>query len=146
MQTTTVEKLPCKLNAQEKLLKGEQLAAKHGEIAQLEEAKKSAGSSFTSSIKQKKIECTQLAEEVRAGEELRPVECVERPRYQEMMVDLVRLDTGMVVSNRPMHPSERQAALELGDAPRSKATRPPPRKGKGREKTTMSLEASEEAH
>lgn len=124
MQTTSVEKLPCRLSPHEKMLKCDQMAAKHGEIGQLEEAKKSTTSSFNASIKQKKTEVTQLAEEIRSGEELRPVECIEKPRYQDMMVDLVRLDTGAVVSNRPMHPAERQSALELGDAPRTTSAQP----------------------
>jgi len=130
MQTTSVEQLPCKLSAHEKLLKSDQMAAKHGEIAQLEAAKKSATSSFSSSIKQKQTELTQLAEEIRSGEELRPVECVEKPRYADLMVDLVRLDTGVVVTNRPMHPRERQSALELGDAPRKTTPAQPRSKGK----------------
>lgn len=134
MQTTSIERLPCRLSAQEKDIKSDQMAAKHGEIGQLEAAKKSAMSSYTSSIKQKQTELAQLAEEIRRGEEIRPVECVEVPRYGDLMVDLKRLDNGQIVSNRPMHPRERQSALELGDAPIKKSA-PQPR-GKGKTKVT----------
>lgn len=124
MQTTRVEELPCKLDAQEKLLKSEQLAQKLGEIKQLEDDKKASAKRFGSEIEEKRGDASKLAQEIRTGSELRPIECTERARYADLMVDLIRLDTGEVVSSRPMHPQERQAALDLGDLAPPKHERP----------------------
>lgn len=117
MPTTTatiVEPLPCALSAHEKMLKADKLVDVLREVGKLEDAKKDAAAGFKQKIDGKNVEARILAGEIRTGAEFRPVECVERPRYGDMMVDLVRLDTGAVVSSRAMHPSERQLALDAG--------------------------------
>jgi hypothetical protein len=113
MQTTSTEQLPCKLTEEERQLKSDAHAQAQADLEQLELDKASASSSFGAAIKKKKQEISKLAKEVRTREEVRPVECVERPRYDVNMVDLIRLDTKGKVSSRPMHPHERQSSLDL---------------------------------
>ena len=131
MESTIVEELPCKLTASEKLLKSDQMAKAHKEIVKLEAEKKLSGQQLKSSIDARKGELALLAREIETGEELRPVECKERPRYQDLMVDTIRLDTGEVVSSRGMEPAERQKALDYGDAPRPRNSPPMPKRGQG---------------
>lgn len=112
----TVEQLPCKLTAEEKLLKSSQLVQLAVERQQLEDEKKLATAALKAKIDQKKDEIGDLVTELHTGEELRPIECVERPRYDKMIVDIVRTDDGTVWKQRPIHPSERQEAFDLGAA------------------------------
>jgi hypothetical protein len=111
----TVERLPCKLTADEILLKARQLSQFSKDVDQLEDEKKAEAARIKADIEEKESAIKALMQEVYSGEEVRPVECVERPRYDALMVDLIRSDTGAVVSSRPMHPSERQTALDMGD-------------------------------
>lgn len=110
---TFIESLPCALTAQEKLLKTDQLVEVLAQVTELEEAKKEAASSIKEQIQKKERESHKLAHELRTGHELRPIECIERPRYADLMVDKVRVDTGAVVSSRAMHPSEQQTTFDL---------------------------------
>lgn len=113
LKTPFTEDLPCKLTAHEKLLKSEQLSHKLADVEKLEEAKKAATSRYADQIKARVLEVKLLATEVRTGEEFRPIECTEMPRYSDMMVDIVRVDTGATVRSRPMQPSERQEELSI---------------------------------
>jgi hypothetical protein len=115
MKITSVNDLPVRLTAAEKALKAEQLVADMHEIQDLEDQKKTATSEYSSKIKRKQEHARQLAYELKTGTELRPVECYERPVYGDMVVELIRVDTGEVVSTRGMHPSERQRAMEFGE-------------------------------
>lgn len=110
-----VEQLPCPLEPAEVLLKGKQAAQLLNEISALEEQKKATSKRLQQEADDKRGQVDKLAEEIRTGEELRPVECYERPRYGAAMVDLIRTDTAAVVRSRPMHPSERQLAMDTGE-------------------------------
>lgn len=123
MEATIVQDLPCKLTATEKLLKSDQMAKVHAKIVELELEKKAAGASLKTSIDARKTELALLAREIETGEERRPVECRERPRYRDLMIDIIRLDTGEVVATRSMEPAERQKAIDYGEAPRPKRKR-----------------------
>lgn len=118
----TVEDLPCKLTADEKLLKGAQLVQLAVERRILEDQKKLATAKLKTEIDKKKDEIGLLVDQLHRGEEERPIECIERPRYDAMMVDIIRTDTGQVWRQRPLHPSERQEALDLGNAPAGTVT------------------------
>jgi hypothetical protein len=111
----TIEMVPCKLSAEESHLKSKQLCQLAIDRAELEQEKKSAASAIKAAIDSKEEKINDLVKEVHSGEELRPVECYERPRYIDNMVDLIRTDTGAVVRTRAMHPTERQTALDMGD-------------------------------
>jgi hypothetical protein len=97
----------------EVVLKSKALAAKLDEKAAVLLEKKLANDRFKERIEECDEAVLKLSREVRTRLEERPIECTESPRYGEMMVDLIRMDTGEVVSSRPMHPSERQQALSL---------------------------------
>ena len=121
MTTTTVEQLPVKITASEKALKSAQLVNSLKALSDIEDDKKNAVNDFTQRAKEVKSKVDMLAHEIRTGEEMRPVECFERPLYSEMVVELVRGDTGDIVSTRGMHPTERQHAMEFeGDVIASK--------------------------
>jgi hypothetical protein len=115
MEEKLIEELPVKMTDEEKLLKGEYIAQVHHELVELEAEKKALMGSRKRAIDAKKDLLAHLAHELATGEELRPVQCRERPRYYDLMVDVVRMDTGRIVRSRPMEPHERQLGMdELG--------------------------------
>jgi hypothetical protein len=118
----TIEQLPCKLSGEEKLMKGDQLVRLAIEVRDLEAEKKAAGATFKTQIDEKKERMNELCREIHSGEELRPIECMEHPRYDRMIVDIIRTDLGTVWKQRPLHPSERQLAMETGRAPMGTVT------------------------
>lgn len=127
-QQIIVKDLPCVMTAAEKALKSDQLVAVLGTINDLEEEKKAATAELGAKLKSEKKRGGFLAHEVRTGKEVRPIECVERNRYEDDLVDLIRNDTGEVVQTRAMDPRDRQAHMDLGrtDEAREK------KRGKGR--------------
>jgi hypothetical protein len=138
MEAKVVEYVPCKLTAEEELMKGKQVAQLLSEISTLEDEKKSEAKRIATEVEDKRTEMYARGEEIRRGEEMRPIECFERPRYVDNMVDLVRTDTGGVVRSRPMHPNERQTALDMGELPAPANPRP--------KRKSKHAEISEDAH
>jgi hypothetical protein len=110
---TTMKDLPVKLTEHEKLLKGAELVAAMHEIDQLEEQKKREGKVLADAIKAKDEHARELARTLRTGTEDRKVECTESKRFQDRMVDTIRMDTFQIISSRPMNPSELQEELDL---------------------------------
>lgn len=134
-----VRQLPCVMTAAEKALKANELVAVLGTISDLEEEKKAATASLTARIKEEKKKGGELAQEVRTGKEVRPIQCYERFRYEADMVELVRDDTAEVVSTRAMDPRDRQE--KLGYTVVGSITAPPEkRKGKGRKGELRAVE------
>lgn len=115
MTVKTVEDVPCKLSAEEQLLKSKELTQKMRERAQVDVQKKGSVAMYKDMAERLDDEIRVLVEAVANGEELRPVECIEQPRYGELLVNIVRTDTGDVYRVRAMHPTERQTAMEIGD-------------------------------
>jgi len=111
----TVEQLAVPLTPEEVLMKGKQLTQRCIEVAKLEAEKKLQASAIKSDIDAVKEKIKDLVVEIDRGEEIRPIECYERPRYGAQMVDIIRTDTGAVVRQRAMHPNERQAAFDMGE-------------------------------
>jgi hypothetical protein len=111
----TVEQLPCKLDAEELLLKSRQMVELMVERTKLEDQKKLEAAALKSQIDSLGDRISALGKDIHRGEEDRPIECIERPRYELMRVDIVRTDLGTVVRQRPMHPTERQTALDIGE-------------------------------
>lgn len=111
-----VRDLPCQMSEQERLLKSMALAQKLDELDRVQLEKKAANDAFKERLNACHDAVSSLSREVRTGMEERPIECTENARYDDMMVDLIRMDTGEVVSSRPMHPSERQQALQLSSS------------------------------
>lgn len=116
-QTKTVEQLPCQLTGEELLIKGQQLARLGDQVESLRASLKASAAATKAEIDAIEEKVVQLRREINRGEEERPIECLERPRYQDMIVDIVRVDLGTIVYHRPMHPSEKQLAMEVGGMP-----------------------------
>lgn len=120
MQRTEVRHLPVKLHQSEVLVKAKQAAEGLSKLKGLEDDKAEATKDYAEQIKKKRRELDLLAHEVSTGTEVRPVECDLVPRRVDEMIDVVRPDTGEVVSSRPMTQSEReklkQSALQFDDS------------------------------
>lgn len=129
---TIVKQLPVKLTGEEKLLKSDQRTAVTQDVMELEEQLKANADNYKTQIKEKQNVLLALHRELRSGEEIRPIECVEVPRWEQDMVEVVRNDTGEVVERRAMDPRDKQSHLSLGDFDaarekrRSKAEKAPP--------------------
>lgn len=144
MRTTKIEHLPCQMTGKEQLLKSAALAKAIGELSDLEAEKKEFADDWKDRKNKVDGAIKILAGEVRTGKEVRPIECFESPVYSDMMVELIRSDTGEIVSSRPMHPSERQLALD-----EQRETEKPQKRGKAAkaEAEAEPVEAvEEEAH
>lgn len=111
MQSGFVEKLPCDLTRDEKLLKAEEMAEHLKVRAEVEVEAKSSADDYKTQLKRLDRLVGDRAEEVRTGVEYRQIECVERGSYRMNKVDVIRCDTGEVVRSRPMTVSERQDSL-----------------------------------
>jgi len=115
MQGSFVEKLPCELTRDEKLMKADQMAEHLKTRAEVELEASSVAGTFKRQLKELDRAIGDRAEEIRSGVEYRPVECAMRDRFRDNQVDTVRLDTGEIVRSRPMTITERQGSLSLVD-------------------------------
>jgi sulfate adenylyltransferase subunit 1 (EFTu-like GTPase family) len=123
MQGSFVEKLPCELTRDEKLMKADQMAEHLKTRAEVELEASSVAGTFKRQLKELDRAIGDRAEEIRSGVEYRPVECAMRDRFRDNQVDTVRLDTGEIVRSRPMTIQERQGSLSLVDDDGENATR-----------------------
>lgn len=123
MPTGFVEKLPCELTRDEKLMKADQMAECLKMRAEVELEAQTVAGTFKRRLKELDRDIGDRAEEVRSGVEYRPVECAMRDRFRDNQVDTVRLDTGEIVRSRPMTITERQGSLSLSDDDGENATR-----------------------
>jgi hypothetical protein len=73
----------------------------------IEDDKAEVTKDFAEQIKKQRRALDLLAHEVSTGTEVRPVECDLVPRRADEMMDVIRPDTGEVVSSRPWTQSER---------------------------------------
>lgn len=135
--STSIEQLPCELTPEEILRKSREMTQLAREKAVLVEQKKQVASEMKNQIADKDAQINKLINEVHTGEELRPIECFERPNYADNVVHLVRTDTAEIVRTRGMHPSERQTALleDMGELP-------PKSRGRPKRKTPASDEST----
>lgn len=109
----STERLRCTLSRQEKSEKTDELVSQLDKLELLKVEKVESAKKFAEDIKTKERVVRDLAYDVKSGTELRPVECAEKPQYGKSMVELIRLDTGEVLSSRPMSAEERQGAFDL---------------------------------
>lgn len=105
--------MPCVLTRDEKAVKSDELVKRLEEKDGLEERKKSAADDFKRLITAKDCEVRKLAREISTGIEYREVECEEILSFGRNQVDLIRKDTGEIVTSRTMRPEERQGALAI---------------------------------
>jgi hypothetical protein len=116
MKTEPFDKrIPCTLTPAEFILKSKALAEAMHRQAEIAMAKALANEGFKTRTKSVIEEIKVLQSEVHSGQEYREVQCIERPDWQEGMVETVRMDDGTPVSRRPMLPEERQQKLRLED-------------------------------
>lgn len=109
---TKIVHLPVKLTDEEKLAKGRQQAQVMQEYCEIELRKKEIASDMGAELKAKRKELTKLAEQVRSGLEIRPVDCMLVPSWEANAVHTVRQDTHETIDRRPMTPAEREKALQ----------------------------------
>lgn len=114
MQSEFVEKLGCELTREEQLQKGTEMALLLQRLEETESEAKSVADGYKRDIKKLERTIGDRAEEVRTGIEHRLVECTERGRFREGLVDVIRTDTGEVVRTRPMTEAEKQQPLPFG--------------------------------
>jgi hypothetical protein len=107
MQRTETHHLPVKLHQHEVLVKAQQAAAGLSTLKRIEDDKAEVTKDFAEQIKKQRRALDLLAHEVSTGTEVRPVECDLVPRRADEMMDVIRPDTGEVVSSRPWTRSER---------------------------------------
>ena len=109
-----MQSLPRVLTRDEKAVKSDELVRRLEEKEGVEERKKSSSDDFKRLITAKDCEVRQLARELSTGIAYRDVECEEIASFGRNQVDLIRKDTGEIVSSRTMRVEERQEALALG--------------------------------
>lgn len=104
----TVHSLPCKLTYEEQRIKGLELAEQDHLLFLKSEERKKVVDGFKTEIEIMENNMTAMARVLRQGFEMRPIECREIYDYNVGTVQLVRLDTAEVVSDRQMNDDERQ--------------------------------------
>lgn len=109
----TIETLRCDLTAEERVAKSLVLAQHLQETAKLEEEKAKAVRAYAEQLKERKTLEQSLTYDVATGTEERPVSVYERPRPDDLLVDVIRTDTNTVHRTRAMQPKERQ--MSFGD-------------------------------
>ena len=105
------QSLPVRLTESELLTKGAELSAMVKARAYEEEERKSVVATYKARITDLDAQIQKLAQVVRDKRELRPVDVVEQPDHDAMMMRTIRLDTGEVVSSRALEGAERQRPL-----------------------------------
>lgn len=111
--TKTISKeLPCKLTQEEQARYGQMLSSKVRERDLIDEERKSTAAEYGARIKGTTSEISRIAAALDKGEEIRPVDC--HWQFHAGTMQLVRVDTGAVVTVRPATQEERQ--LSLGEA------------------------------
>lgn len=132
--TKTIEQLPVALTPEELLVRGKMAASLGVQIYEKKEAQKAATAAAKVEIERLEDEQGKHLQEIHTGNETRPIECFEQPDFARNMVDILREDTGAVIRSRPMHPNERQTAMDLGDARPATVTPIGTAKGKPKKK------------
>lgn len=109
--------LPCALTDAETLLRGNELARCQLELGKIEANKKANAADFKAQAEAIENRIARLARVVAEKEESRPVECRLEEDRNAATMKTVRVDTGEVVSSRPMTEAERQSRLFGGPTP-----------------------------
>lgn len=107
--------LPCKLNEEELLTRGQDMATVHRDIVALEEEKKSNAKQFKEKIDRAKVELACLAREVSSKQAWRDIEVREEKSHtgKGWAMETFRMDTGELVATRPLTAEEMQRDLAI---------------------------------
>ena len=126
-------KLKCDLTAEELETRRDKLLTELETIDALTEEKKETTKEISTQIKGATQRAFQCREAIRRGYDMREVQITEF-RNDEKEVVIKRMDTGEVVSRRPLTDDERQTELVGLDTPTKKDKREatPKTKGKGK--------------
>lgn len=108
------ELLPVQLTDAEKLAKGADVATAVHKQYQVEEAMKADAKAQRKIIDEHTLEIRLLSEQIRTGQEMRDVPIQWTVNLDKNVVEMVRLDTGEFVKDRPIRPGELQGKLGLG--------------------------------
>jgi hypothetical protein len=103
--------LPVELTKDEIRLRGEELARKHAEWDEVENARKTAQTEAKGKIERIEAESKLLANNIRTGREYRDIEVREVRNDTTLSMDLVRQDTGEVIESRPLRTDELQTTI-----------------------------------
>jgi hypothetical protein len=98
---------------EEKTAMGGQLAQCFNDHTEKEAALKSVTTQIKSEIAKTEAEMAGLAEKIRSGYEQRRVECKKILDFTLKTVEVIRLDTGETVQERPMNADEAQLKLKI---------------------------------
>jgi hypothetical protein len=109
--------LACRLTTDELLERGGRLAGKMDKRERVDDERKEKASEYKEQLEQIDAEIAQLRRAIASGTEEREVPVVERRIDTGNRIEMVRLDTGEVVSERAMTIEERQGELDLAGQP-----------------------------
>ena len=107
--------LVCDLTEDEISERAKQLAVSKGEMEQHQLHAKEIKADLKKKGEQLRAQISQLARACREGKEEREIVCELLYDEDELTVDVVRVDTGQVVSSRPMTDDERQTLIPGAD-------------------------------
>lgn len=105
--------LECVLSEEEVRLKGRELAELDVKLSGVEEAKRESNRAFNEEIKGYRKQMGNLDQEIISGIETRAVDCEELLVIDTNTVRTTRLDTMIIIDERPMTDQERQAEMNL---------------------------------
>lgn len=112
-----VELLPVPLTRDELLDRGQQLAQVDAELRAHNEYAESVKKDLKSKESSYASETARLANIVRSKKEPRQVKTQSIARWEQNVVEVIRVDTGEVLRNRALEPNERQDILDLNTPP-----------------------------
>lgn len=107
--------LDCRLTDEDKIERGAGLAALVQEIKSLEEEKALVGKEFKERIDFKAFDARHLAKVIKQGFEERAVSVVEETDYTRRTIQIIRTDTGEVVSTRQMGIDDAQEEMSFDE-------------------------------
>jgi len=105
------EQLPVELTHEELEAKRKELASLFRRDRDAEQEKKDATKRLGEELKSIRQDLDNLEEQCTSGRELREVEVVEQADPNQGIMRVIRIDTGEVVSTRPLTADERQVAM-----------------------------------
>lgn len=110
---TFTQKLPVQITPAEKLRFAD-LNAREVELSIVTESeRKEVAAKYKAKIEGHSNEIKRLSRIISSGIEYREVECEKQFDWAKGIVQIVRLDTGEVVDERPMKPEEEQRTLDM---------------------------------
>lgn len=108
-------RLPVKLTEEERLSRGQRAGELGYDLTQVEEREKETKAAFKAQKERLQGEINDLLNQLRSGKEWREVEVSIEKDLKQRLEITTRLDTGEVVSTRPLGAEEMQGELKLAE-------------------------------